>query len=61
VHKFITEGTIEEKIALMLEDKKKLSEEVLADSGEASFITEMDNEELIELFSLDSSSSGGTV
>ena len=52
VHKFITEGTIEEKIALMLEKKKKLSEEVLADSSEASFITELDDNELIDLFSL---------
>ena len=52
VHKFITEGTIEEKIATMLEDKKKLSEEVLANSGDASFITEMDDKELIDLFTL---------
>ncbi len=52
VHKFITEGTIEEKIATMLEEKKKLSEEVLATSGEASFITELDDDELINLFSL---------
>lgn len=52
VHKFITEGTIEEKIALMLEDKKALSNEVLEDSGESSFITEMNDKELIDLFSL---------
>ncbi len=52
VHKFITEGTIEEKISKMIEDKKALSDEVLADSGEASFITEMSNKELINMFSL---------
>ena len=52
VHKFITEGTIEEKIALMLEEKKALSNEVLENSGESSFITEMDDKELIDLFSL---------
>ncbi len=52
VHKFITEGTIEEKIAVMLEKKKKLSEDVLADSSESSFITEMNDNELIDLFSL---------
>ncbi|MDA3811037.1 MAG: DEAD/DEAH box helicase [Spirochaetaceae bacterium] len=52
VHKFITEGTIEEKIALMLEEKKTLSDEVLADSDESSFITEMSDKELINLFSL---------
>ena len=52
VHKFITEGTIEEKISEMIENKKALSDEVLADSGEASFITEMSNKELIDMFSL---------
>ncbi|MBI9105708.1 MAG: DEAD/DEAH box helicase [Spirochaetales bacterium] len=52
VHKFITEGTIEEKIAMMLEEKKALSDEVLESSGESSFITEMNDKELINLFSL---------
>jgi len=52
VHKFITEGTIEEKIAEMIENKKALSDEVLADAGEASFITEMSNKELVNMFSL---------
>ena len=52
VHKFITEGTIEEKIAIMLEEKKALSDEVLENSGESSFITEMNDKELIDLFSL---------
>ena len=61
VHKFITEGTIEEKIAVMLEDKKKLSEEVLSDSSEASFITEMDDNEIINLFSLNTVPTGGEV
>ncbi|MEA2011701.1 MAG: DEAD/DEAH box helicase [Verrucomicrobiota bacterium] len=52
VHKFITEGTIEEKISQMIKDKKALSNEVLAGSGEASSLTEMNNEELIDMFSL---------
>ena len=52
VHKFICKGTIEEKIAAMLEEKKKISEGVLSSSGEAAFITEMKDDELIELFSL---------
>jgi len=51
VHKFITKGTIEEKINGMLEEKAKLSNEVIASSGE-NWITEMNNEELINLFSL---------
>lgn len=51
VHKFITRGTIEEKIDAMIADKKKLSEEVIADSGE-NWITEMSNEELLSMFQL---------
>ncbi len=53
VHKFITTGTVEEKIAAMLEEKKQLSEEVLAASGEAAWITEMTDSELVKLFSLE--------
>ena len=51
VHKFIMKGTIEEKIDLMMEDKSKLSEEIISGSQESN-ITEMDNEELIDLFKL---------
>jgi SNF2 family DNA or RNA helicase len=51
VHKFLTRGTIEEKIDQMLEAKSKLSEEVIAPSGE-KWITEMDNEALMRLFQL---------
>lgn len=51
VHKFLTKGTIEEKIDAMLERKAKLSREVIAETGE-NWITEMSNEELVDLFSL---------
>lgn len=51
VYKFITKGTVEEKISEMLEDKSKLSEDILQDSGE-KWITEYSNDELIALFSL---------
>ena len=51
VHKFLTKGTIEEKIDKMLTQKSKLSDEVIAASGE-SWITEMNNDELFELFTL---------
>lgn len=51
VYKFITKGTIEEKISEMLEDKSKLSEDILKDTGE-KWITEYNNEELLALFSL---------
>ncbi|MBI4849748.1 MAG: DEAD/DEAH box helicase [Nitrospirae bacterium] len=51
VHKFLTEGTIEEKIDRMIEGKIKLAQEVIQ-SGAEDWITEMNNDELIELFSL---------
>lgn len=49
VHKFLTTGTIEEKIDHMLEAKSKLSEDIIQSAGEA-WITEMDNKELLNLF-----------
>ncbi|MBW2145281.1 MAG: SWF/SNF helicase family protein, partial [Deltaproteobacteria bacterium] len=51
VHKFLTKGTIEEKIDHMLEAKRELSEKVVSSTSEA-WITELDNEELIDLFQL---------
>jgi SNF2 family DNA or RNA helicase len=51
VHKFITRGTIEEKIDLMLEKKAELSNEIIAISGE-KWITELNTGELINLFKL---------
>ena len=51
VHKFITRGTIEEKIDAMLEQKAQLSADVLAPSGE-SWLTEMKNDALADLFRL---------
>ena len=51
VHKFITQGTVEEKIDKMIENKAKLSNEVIATGSEA-WITELGNEELMKLFAL---------
>jgi len=51
VHKFISRGTIEEKIDLMIEQKKKLAEEIISDS-QGAWITAMDDGELMELFTL---------
>ena len=51
VHKFITKGTIEEKINDMLCEKTKLTADVIQVTGEA-MITEMDNKELVDLFKL---------
>ncbi len=51
VHKFITRGTIEETIDLMIEEKIKMTQEIIPDLNE-SWITEMDNQQLLELFRL---------
>lgn len=51
VHKFVTRGTIEEKIDLMIEDKVQLQEEIVSD-GRETWITEMNNEQLMKLFNL---------
>lgn len=51
VHKFVTKGTIEEKIDAMINDKQKLSGDILGSTGE-QWITELSNEELIKLFTL---------
>ncbi len=52
VHKFITKGTIEEKIDMMIEDKVKLARDIIPDVQE-NWITEMDNRQLMELFRLE--------
>jgi len=51
VHKFVTKGTVEEKIDAMLAEKTELSRQIIPDSGEA-WITEMDDKELMRLFTL---------
>ncbi|HPT31862.1 MAG TPA: DEAD/DEAH box helicase [Prolixibacteraceae bacterium] len=51
VHKLITRGTIEEKIDLMIEDKIKMTQEIIPDLNEA-WITELDNQQLLDLFRL---------
>ncbi len=51
VHKFIAKGTIEEKIDQIIEDKVRLSQEIVPDIQE-SWITEMDNDQLINLMKL---------
>lgn len=50
VHKFISLGTLEERIDEMLESKQQLSDNVIASSE--GWITELSTEELRDLFSL---------
>ncbi len=51
VHKFITQGTIEERIDDMIEEKSRLSSDVIT-AGNEQWITELENDQLMELFSL---------
>ena len=51
VHKFITKGTVEEKIDQMIEGKLKLSTDVIQ-AGSEAWITELGNKELMEIFTL---------
>jgi superfamily II DNA or RNA helicase len=50
VHRFVTEGTVEEKVAELLADKRALADAVLG-SGESA-LTELSNEALTDLVSL---------
>ena len=52
VHKFITQGTIEEEIDKMIYKKQKLAKEVLGSSDEIK-ITELSDDELLNLVTLD--------
>jgi non-specific serine/threonine protein kinase len=55
VHKFICTGTIEEKIDALIEDKKKLANEIVPSGGE-DWITTLDNKKIMEMFRLTISS-----
>jgi SNF2 family DNA or RNA helicase len=54
VHKFVCQGTVEEKIDALIESKKTLAEDLLAGSeAEEINLTEMRDDELIRLVALD--------
>ncbi len=52
VHKFVCRGTIEEKIDAMIDDKQQLARDVL-EGGAQKMLTEMSDEELLDLVTLD--------
>jgi non-specific serine/threonine protein kinase len=52
VHKFVCRGTVEERIDDLIAGKQKLSDEILR-GGAESALTEMSNEDLLRLVSLD--------
>ncbi|MCL1919138.1 MAG: DEAD/DEAH box helicase [Peptococcaceae bacterium] len=53
VYKFVTTGTIEEKIDAVIAGKQKLAGDVISASSGEKWITEMNNDELFELFRLE--------
>lgn len=52
VHKFITTGTIEERIDEMIAEKQKMANEILSSDGEVN-LTELSDEQLLKMVSLD--------
>lgn len=52
VHKFVTTGTLEEKIDALLSEKQQKADQILDESAEKS-LTEMSNDELLDLVKLD--------
>ena len=52
VHKFITRGTVEERIDAMIADKRQLAQDVLGGEREVS-LTELPDDELLDLVRLD--------
>jgi non-specific serine/threonine protein kinase len=52
VHKFVCRGTLEEKIDALIDSKQQMSKDVL-EGGKDFMITEMNNEQLLELVALD--------
>ena len=52
VHKFVTSGTIEERIDEMIAEKRQLADEILATDGEVN-LTELPDDELMQLVRLD--------
>jgi SNF2 family DNA or RNA helicase len=50
VHKFVTLGTLEERIDEMIEEKKKVANAIV--SNDESWLTELDNESFRQLIAL---------
>jgi non-specific serine/threonine protein kinase len=49
----VCRGTVEERIAAMMNEKTMLAENILGNTGEEKLLTEMNNDELIKFVSLD--------
>jgi non-specific serine/threonine protein kinase len=53
VHKFCCRGTVEEKIDALITEKTGMARDLLDDAGGEKLLTEMSNEELMRMVSLD--------
>ncbi|GHU64740.1 hypothetical protein AGMMS49983_11110 [Clostridia bacterium] len=53
VHKFVTTGTIEEKIDEIIEGKTKIATDVIGETSGENWVTEMSDSELMNLFRLE--------
>ena len=52
VHKFVTRGTIEEKIDVLIREKQEMADALLNGGGERA-LTEISDEEILKMVSLD--------
>ena len=52
VHKFVTTGTIEERINALISEKQKMADEILTSTGAVN-LTELPDDEILRLVSLD--------
>jgi len=52
VHKFVTRGTIEEKIDALIRDKQQMADEILAGDASAA-LTEMSDRQILDMVALD--------
>lgn len=52
VHKFVTRGTVEERIDTLIQTKRQLSDRLLSDSQTESWVSDLSNRELRELVEL---------
>ena len=52
VHKFVCRGTVEEKIDALIDSKRQLSQDLL-EGGAELLLTEMKDDEILRLVSLD--------
>jgi non-specific serine/threonine protein kinase len=53
VHKFVTTGTIEEKIDIIIESKTRMANDIINVSAGENWVTEMSDNELMNLFRLE--------